>query len=178
MQKIRRNRKLAKSKKVNTKPRRIKLTTGARAGHSSTGGRILHELQNPSVQARSRWHAIPLLFGDAVKGRQISGRVGYDSWSTASVGLRDIDSGHVRHLRFDSGPVKVEVVAERRSDGWEFVARVYVKDDVAHHFVLEAGRRRILPHSDGFYLWSSKFVLRKLRLIAFDRQIEFGGIKW
>ena len=136
------------------------------------------ELLTPSAQARSRWHAIPLLFEDSISSEQIAGRIRLDSWAGSAVGLRDIDDGHVRHLQFEAGSIKVELVAERRTNGWEFVARVYTRSAVAHEFVVEAGRKRILPQADGFYLWNSKALLRNLRLISLDRQIDFGGITW
>ncbi len=106
------------------------------------------------------------------------GSVRYDSWAGTSIGLRDLDSGHVRRLRFEAGRVTLELVAERRGNAWEFVARAYSKNSVIHGFVLLAGRRRLLPTADGFYLWSSITKLRSIRLAALDRLIEFGGITW
>ncbi len=178
MPKRRKTKTLSTSETKSKRTRKLRLTEVRGNGRGASVRSVRRELLAPPDRARSRWHAIPLLFDDSSKSRQIAGRVGFDSWATAAVGLRDIDAGHVRHLQFEAGPIKVELVAERRSDGWEFVARVYAKNAVAHEFVLEAGRRRILPHADGFYLWNSKSLLRKLRLIAVDRQISFGGIKW
>ena len=167
-----------KSKKQSGTRRRFDLTKPVSSGSRSAIRQVIHEIQMPSAQARSRCHAIPLLFEGALNLRQISGRIGLDSWEGAGIGLRDISDGHVRRLKFEAGPITVELVAERRNDGWEYVARIYKKNDVAHEFVLEAGRRRILPHSDGFYLWTSNNLLRGIRLIALDRQIDFGGIQW
>ena len=167
-----------KPKKQSRVGRKINLTMPESGAGRSAFRRVIHELQLPSAHARSRCHAIPLLFEDAVNLRRISGRIGLDSWEGTSVGVRDISDGYVRRLKFDAGPITVELVAERRNDGWEYVARVYKKNMVAHEFVLEAGRRRILPHSDGFYLWTSSNLLKGIRLIALDRQIDFGGIQW
>ena len=170
----------ARTRPARNKPsaRKINLSKRTLGAARSATLKGTHELQSPSAQARSRWHAIPLLSAGSGPSRQIAGRVGFDSWAGAVVGLRDVDSGHVRHLQVEAGATKVELVAERKAVGWEFVARVYIKDDVAHQFVLEAGRRRVLPQADGFYLWNSKSIVRKLRLISLDRQIVFGGITW
>jgi hypothetical protein len=178
MPKKRNSKSRTRSNKSQTDSRKTELAMPPRGAGRASLPKSLLDLQSPSAQARSRWHAIPLLFEDAGSSRQISGRIGFDSWAGRAVGLRDIDDGHVRHLQFEAGSTKIELVAERKQKGWDFVARVYVKAAVAHEFVIEAGRKRILPQSDGFYLWTSASLLRNLRLISLDRQIVIGGITW
>lgn len=168
----------SRTAKAKAATRKIDLTRRTPGSGRSASLQGTHELQTPSAQARSRWHAIPLLFEDSGSSRQMSGHIGFDSWAGTAVGLRDIDDGHVRHLQFEAGTIKVELVAERKTIGWEFVARIYARGAVAHEFVIEAGRKRILPQADGFYVWNSKALLRKLRLLSVDRQIVFGGISW
>jgi hypothetical protein len=178
MPKKRNSKSRIRSNKFQSATRKIELTPPPGAAGRLSLPKSLLELQSPSAHARSRWHAIPLLFEDSGATRQVSGRIGYDSWAGTAIGLRDIDDGHVRHLKFEAGSTKIELVAERRNRGWDFVARVYTKAAVAHEFVIEANRKRILPQSDGFYLWTSTKLLRSLRLVSLDRQIVIGGITW
>ncbi len=158
--------------------RHIKLGLADPNRHPASGSARTAKLLSPPPSATARWRAIPLLFEHEAALPAAKGSVGFDSWAGTSIGLRDLDSGHVRRLRFKAGRVTLELVAERRGDVWEFVARAYSGNSVVHGFVLLAGRKRLLSTTDGFYLWSSSTRMRTIRLAAPDRLIEFGGITW
>lgn len=164
---------------ANSKKERKIVVVNQRSDNKTKAGRSIPvELLSPSDHAFERLGAIPWLFRDPISPHAVTGAIGFDSWAGTAVGLRDMEDGNVRRVRFEAGEVILELVAERQGSGWQFVARVYSRNSVAYTFVLEAGRKRILPHADGFYLWTSKLLLRRLRLIAQERQIVFGGIQW
>jgi hypothetical protein len=133
---------------------------------------------SPSPDAIERWKATPLLFG-AKGGRFEVGRVINDSWATApAVALRDIVDGHIRRLELKAGKVVLEIVAERITDHWEFVARVQTGEKTDNNYILNIGRIRLLPYASGFYHWSSSWVPRTIKLISFKRQIAFEKVLW
>jgi hypothetical protein len=132
----------------------------------------------PSKAAISRWETLPLLFG-AESGKSEAGHIVGDSWYAApALALRDIDDGHIRWLKLKAGKVTLEIVAERMTDHWEFVARVNSKGKVENNYVLKVGHVRLLPYSEGFYHWSSKWVPRSVKLLSFNRQLNFERILW
>jgi len=133
----------------------------------------------PSVASAARWKVIPLMDETVQKTRPRHGRVVFDSWEMApAVALRDVTDGHVRRLALKAGKVTLEIVAERTQDHWEFVGRVYAGNEVQHSYLLEAGRVKLLPQTDGFYHWSSIAVPRTIRVISHQTSLLFGGIRW
>ena len=136
-------------------------------------------LYQPAAEALKRFEAIPLLFAPQGRGSALSGRVVFDSWSQgAAPALRDATDGHVRRLRLAAGQTTLEILAERRSDRWEFVARAYRGREAAHDFVLKVGSRRLLSRSGGYYHWSARSVPRSLALLSYRCPVVFGGLIW
>jgi hypothetical protein len=133
----------------------------------------------PSTAAVERYCNIPLLFEGSLDARCVKGRIVFDSWADGpAVALRDTADGHIRRLKLKAGDLTLEIVAERRDNAWEFVARVYDGETMTNSFVLKVGGRKFLPQTGGFFVWSSIAVPRILRLESFDTTIEFEKLSW
>lgn len=133
----------------------------------------------PSTAAVERYCNIPLLFDESSDVRTIRGRTIYDSWADGPIiALRDTADGHIRRLKLKAGSLILEIVAERRDNVWEFVARVYDGKKVANSHVLKVGGRRFLPQTGGFFVWSSRMAPKVLRLESFDANISFEKLSW
>jgi hypothetical protein len=74
--------------------------------------------------------------------------------------------------------VGLDLVAERRSDGWQFTARAYHNGEVSHDHILQVGGTKLAPRSGGFYQWSTKGVPRRLELNSVNNRIVFEQIAW
>jgi len=133
----------------------------------------------PSETAMQRHIAIPLLREKISVSRLLRGFIVFDSWSgEPAFQLREADSGFVRHLRLKSGDITLEMVAESRPEGWEFTARVYKGRRVSSRWILQAGGKRMLPQSQGFYHWVSKRKPHLFRLITTSMHIDFEKLSW
>jgi len=122
---------------------------------------------------------IPLLVESRTSARHFAGSVDYDSWSQLPAAqLRDAAQGLERRLSMSAAGVTLEVVAERRPRGWDFVARAYRQGNVvSSEFVLHVGREELLSGSVGCFTWSSLRPPMKLQLCSPDERIEFKGLK-
>ena len=133
----------------------------------------------PSDAALERYCNIPLLFDESSDARTVKGRTTYDSWADGPASaLRDSADGHIRRLKLEAGDLVLEIVAERRDNEWEFVARLYDGKNVTNSHVLKVGGRRFLPKAGGFFVWSSRVVPKILRLESFDTNISFEKLSW
>lgn len=133
----------------------------------------------PTDAAVERYCNIPLVFEEGPDARTVKGRTIYDSWADGpTIALRDSADGHIRRLKLKAGHLVLEIVAERRDNVWEFVARVYDGKKVTNSFVLKVGGRRFLPQTGGFFVWSSRMTPKILRLESFDTVISFEKLSW
>jgi hypothetical protein len=155
---------------------------GAAESGSKTvsGSHTVSEMQEmPTAEAMERFCNIPLIEDSAVSGSACSGAVVFDSWQDLPAhALRDITDGHIRRLTIKAGSLRLELVAERREQKWEFVARIYSSDKVRHDCLIKAGGRKLLPGSGGFYHWTSKNKPRLVELHTFDQQHVVEGLTW
>lgn len=136
-------------------------------------------LAQPGEAAMARFRTVPLGFEDVRPSTRRSGRVAFDSWRAAgAVAIRDVGVGDVRRLVLQAGKVSLEVVADRRADGWEFVARVYAEKAVSSEWAIRVGRKKLLPGVQGFYRWRSKRGPRSLRLVTAKQEIVFDSLSW
>ena len=136
-------------------------------------------IEAPSDKALKRYALIPLCHREAAGSKTFRGKVAYDSWAHgAPVALRDTTDGYIRRLQLKAGKISLEIVAERRRNSWEFVARVYKGEKVLHDFVLKAGRDKLLPSSGGFYQWSSPEVPALVKLISYEQNVVFDKLSW
>jgi hypothetical protein len=137
------------------------------------------EMARPPSDTVDRYALIPLLSEPHSRRPSLTGSVCYDSWAhRPAPELRDIPLGSVRRIRLEARPISFEVVAERRQDGWDFVARVYRANEVTSEFVLRIGSRSLLPRSQGYYHWSSKRTPRAVRLLSRSLQVKFEDVSW
>ncbi|MBN1211714.1 MAG: hypothetical protein JXA92_03980 [candidate division Zixibacteria bacterium] len=136
-------------------------------------------IEGPSKEALNRYALIPLCHRPTAGGEVLHGKVAYDSWAHGSpVALRDTTDGFIRRLQLKAKKISLEIVAERRQNSWQFVARVYSGEKVLHDFVLKVGREKLLPFSGGFYQWSSPKVPATVKLLSYERKIVFDRISW
>jgi len=139
----------------------------------------VHPIEAPSEKALKRYALIPLCHRPTGGGVTVQGKVAYDSWAHgAPVALRDTTNGFIRRLQLKARKISLEIVAERRYNSWEFVARVYRGEKVLHDFVLKVGRDKLLPSSGGFYQWSSSKVPATVKLLSYEQDIVFDKLSW
>jgi len=139
----------------------------------------VRSIEAPSEKALKRYALIPLCHRLTGGGETLYGKVAYDSWAHgAPVALRDTTDGFIRRLQLKAGKISLEIVAERRHNSWEFVARVYTGEKVLHDFVLKVGRDKLLPSSGGFYQWSSSKVPATVKLLSYEQDIVFDKLSW
>lgn len=136
-------------------------------------------MAKPSEAAVDRYCNIPLLFEKRSCATPVWGRTIYDSWAERpAMALRDTADGFIRRLKLKAGNLVLEIVAERRDNVWEFVARVYDRKEVTNSYVLKVGNRKLLPQTGGFFVWSSRIVPRILNLESFETRIDFEKLSW
>ncbi len=174
--------------KTNQRPDRVKRTQSDRAATPKVVRDLLpvpgkeaapSGFSKPSSSAIERYCNIPLLFEESPNAHSVRGRTVYDSWADGpAMAMRDTADGHIRRLKLKAGNHVLEIVAERRDNLWEFVARVYERTRVTNSFILKAGGRRFLPQTGGFFVWSSRLVPKVLRLESFDTNISFEKLSW
>ena len=135
--------------------------------------------EEPSDAALARYELIPLYYGSEEAPATVHGTVAYDSWAQAgAVSLRDVTEGHVRRLQLTAKNISLEIVAERRRDYWEYIARLYHHGKVTHDFVLKVGARKVLPFSGGFYYWTSRTVPATVKLLSYKQKVLFDKLSW
>jgi hypothetical protein len=130
-------------------------------------------------EALKRIESIPLISETGDTPKCIAGNVIYDSWRQLHPPMtRDINDGYVRTLKAKAGRITLELVAERRVDDWDFVARIRNGSKVDHSYVLIAGSRRLLAGVGGYFHWTSKQVPRLLKLVSYKQQVVFESMSW
>lgn len=165
-------------------PGRIK--AGRAIGPKSTGDSVIipFSLDNPTfepspIDLLQRLSAIPLLFDSRVPAKGVPANLSDDSWATGErVGLRDVVDGNTRRMAFRAGQYRFELVAEKRSQTWEFIGRVYHRGRALNDMVLILGRRRLSPGLGGFFHWSSKSVVRQMVLVSPVECFTLENIIW
>ncbi|HOP07792.1 MAG TPA: hypothetical protein PLF13_10935 [candidate division Zixibacteria bacterium] len=136
-------------------------------------------LTGSSESTIARVAAIPLLQSSHRPEQVIQGQATADSWAQLpAMQLREAPVGLERRICFKAGDIMLELSAERRSQGWEFVARVYDKDHISLSWVLKSGRQRFTPEKEGFFFWKAKNPPKSLSLISGKSQIEFDNLSW
>ncbi len=136
-------------------------------------------MEKPGERAIARYAAIPELLERDARPRREFGEVSFDSWANLPpLAVRDAGQGFVRHLCLKARELRLEIVAERLRDCWEFTARVYRGDDAATEWALCVAGKRHLPQSQGFYHWSSRTAPRTIKLQTRSRRVEFEKLSW
>jgi hypothetical protein len=133
----------------------------------------------PSPQSVAKAKAVPKLVASRNPARAIAGRVAFDSWADVpAVQLRSTVGTLERRIRLEAGKYTLELVADRVQTEWEFVARIYDRQKVTSEFILQVGRRKLVPQSQRCYYWSAKNPPRTMQLLSQELKIEFGKLTW
>lgn len=135
-------------------------------------------LETPAEDAILRWTNVPLLAAPPTGRAEVSGRIVFDSWQERPGAVRDLPEGLVRRLRLAARDLVLEIVGERRRQGWQFIARIYRDRHPVNDFALKAGRKRLLPGEDSFFAWSSAQPPRTVELLSSDERILFEKVVW
>jgi hypothetical protein len=137
------------------------------------------ELEKPDQAAIRQWGQIPRLAQSRRPVRAIRGRVVLDSWAhLPAMQIRQAPPDVERHVSFAAGQYTLELVADRSTEGWEFVARVYDRDKVTSEFFLQVGRTKLSPESHDCYFWTASKPPRSLKLLSPSLKIDFGKLSW
>lgn len=137
------------------------------------------KLERPSRIAVHRSALIPKLVQSRRPARDLPGRVEFDSWAQLpAMQIREAPSDLERRLRLTASGYTLELVADRRGQGWEFVARVYDKERVCTEFILQVGRLKLGTEAHDCYFWSANKPPQRLRLLSPALKIDFGEISW
>lgn len=137
------------------------------------------EYDIPSPDTIERFAATALITDTTTGRTSRAGRMAFDSWKERAVAnVRDLPAGLVRRICLRAGSITFEIVAERQRGEWEFVGRVYEGDEPRAGFVLNAGRKKLLPKAGGFFYWSSKTAPRRLTLVSGTTNLEFDSLAW
>lgn len=137
------------------------------------------QLARTPMRALRQQAAIARLQQSRSPARTATGLIKFDSWRRiASTQLRDEMVGLERRLDLHAKGVTLKLVAERQSDGWDFVARVYRGNKVTTDFIVQVGRRKLVPLSRGFYNWSSTRPPSIIRLLSPSLRVDFGRLSW
>jgi hypothetical protein len=95
-----------------------------------------------------------------------------------AVGVRSQGGEHDRRLRFEVGPLVVDVRAEQQLSGWDFTAQVSGELSHSGPISLVADKLVVEPNVGGFYQWSSSKPPKQIRLKADDLQFELPELSW
>lgn len=123
---------------------------------------------------------IPKLISSRNPVNRITGSIKYDSWSQLqSAQLRDAAQGLERRFLLTGGIISLELVAERRPDGWDFTARVYKhKKPISSQFILKAARQTVFVNTTDGFSWFSHRPPKMIQLCSPEMQISFKGLIW
>jgi len=102
----------------------------------------------------------------------------FDSWATAPGGIREVASMEERRMRFEADGIILDLRAERRTGGWDFVAGVIQGVPVDARISLTVGAKKIKPGETGALQWSSTRLPATLILHIDDTTIELPEINW
>lgn len=113
----------------------------------------------------------------AEKVRSFVARLVFDSWAMAKpLGVRGESVESDRRLRFETEALRLDLRAEKQSQGWTFVAQV--KGSSESPIRIEADKQELLPDSAGIYQWSGSRPPRKITLRSDEFVIELPELLW
>jgi hypothetical protein len=137
------------------------------------------DLVAPSPRAYHRHGALPLSVSNWLPRRTETGKLARDSWTGLPATVtRDSAMGLERSLRFTSGPISLELVADRTPEGWRFAARCYRGSAPSGEFILKIGGKRIPPGLYDCYAWTSLQPPRKIQLLSPSLRLVFETGSW
>lgn len=111
--------------------------------------------------------------------RSRHGKLIHDSWANIPpVQLRGSAYRSERRVRFEFNNVVLELVIERTAGMFELVARAYENGAPSTEYLLQVGRRKLIPENHGCFYWMSDTPPRKLTLWSPETRIELGSLAW
>ncbi len=128
-----------------------------------------------------RTKAAELAAGSSRVGKtlvRLAATLTFDSWVAAPGGVREVASMEERRLRFEVEGVIVDIRAERRDRGWDFVAGIIqgVPPDVP--ISLSVGSKTVKPGETGALQWSSTRLPSTVVLHVGRTEIELPELSW
>ena len=137
------------------------------------------DFEAPPPEAYYRHSTLPLTASNWVPRRTDIGESIYDSWTGLPATVtRDSAMGLERSLRFASGSISLELVADRTPEGWSFAARCYRGSAPSGEFILKIGGKRISPGLHYCYAWTSLQPPRKILLLSPSLRLVFDTSLW
>ena len=144
-------------------------------------GRRVETLESaaPAMDTFQRHCSLPLSASGWLPRRTVVGKAMHDSWAGLPATVtRDSAMGLERSLRFVSGAISLELVADRTPGGWRFAARCYRNEAPSAEFVLKIGRKRLSPGLHQCYSWTSLKAPRTIQLLSPSLKLVFDTGTW
>jgi hypothetical protein len=137
------------------------------------------DLVTPSPSAYHRHSTLPLVASNWVPRQTDFGKSMYDSWTGLPATVtRNSAMGLERSLRFVSGAISLELVADRTPESWRFAARCYRDQIPSGEFILKIGRRRLSPGLHDCYSWTSPKPPHTIQLLSPSVRLVFDTGLW
>jgi len=103
----------------------------------------------------------------------------FDSWAQPlAAGVRGAATTDDRRLRYEFGPIVLDIRGEKDPDGWFLTARVS-QTDTPRNWTLKVGRQEVGSNDQGFYEWHSPRAPQSLELLSDDgEQVKLPKLVW
>jgi len=109
---------------------------------------------SPAPSNLYRARAIALQASSRRPSRTLTGELAHDSWAgLPAQQVRDAAYSGERQLRFRAGEFMLELVIEKTAEKYEVVGRVYEQGVPSTRFLLQIGRRKLIPGNHKCYYW-------------------------
>jgi hypothetical protein len=110
--------------------------------------------------------------------RRLIGKLTFDSWAgPAALQVRGAADDE-RRVRIEAEEIRFDLRAERRNDGWRFVARVVGERPASAVLSLRASHQTVFPDEHGYFVWSDSTPPDHLLLDSSSFQIEVTDLSW
>jgi hypothetical protein len=111
--------------------------------------------------------------------KNLLARLSFDSWAMpVSVGVRGGEAQQERRLRFEVDDLLLDLRAEKRKQGWDFIAQLTGSRVTEGEFRLLVSNQELRVNDEGFYQWSSKRPPRQIRLRSDNYVVAIPDISW
>ncbi len=103
----------------------------------------------------------------------------FDSWAQpAAAGVRGATATEDRRLRYEIGPVVLDIRGEKEPEGWFFTARISDGSE-SRGWTLKVGRKEIVANDQGFFEWHSPRAPQTLALFNdAGEQVKLPKLTW
>lgn len=106
-------------------------------------------------------------------------RLIFDSWvQPAATAVRGTTTVDTRRLRFEVGPVMLDLRGEKELDGWFFTGRL-LPEGKLHGWQIQAGKKKITAGEPGFFEWHADRGPQSIKLISDSGEtIALPKVQW